>query len=71
SSEGGLKIYSIRIIPTEIYDPDGIKAIDNGQFTIDNETTWYSLDGKKLSKPQKGLNILRMNDGITRKVIMR
>lgn len=46
-------------------DPDGIKAIDNGQRTIDNEGSLYSLDGKKLSNPQnqrptyiKGINIV-------------
>ena len=35
-------------------DPDGIKAIDNGQLTIDNEGAWYDLSGRKLgSKPAK------------------
>ena len=40
-------------------DPVGIKLIDNGQSTIDNEGIWYSLDGRKLSgKPsQKGIYI--------------
>ena len=71
SSEGGLKIYSIRIIPTEIYDPDGIREIKNEESRMKNEGEWYSLDGKKFCKPQKGINILRMNDGTTRKVIMR
>ena len=52
-------------------DPDGIKLIDNGQWTMDNEEAWYSLDGKKLSKPQKGLNIIRYSDGTTRKVLIK
>ena len=41
-------------------DQDGIKAIDNVQWTIDNEGSWYSLDGRKLgSKPAKpGLYIV-------------
>ena len=35
-------------------DPDGIKAIDNGQLTIDNEGAWFDLSGRKLgSKPAK------------------
>ena len=29
----------------------------------------YSIDGKQLSQPQKGLNILKMSDGTTRKVM--
>ena len=34
-----------------------------------NEAKYYSLDGKQLSQPQKGLNILKMSDGTTRKVV--
>ncbi len=30
---------------------------------------YYTLDGKQLSAPQKGLNIVRMSDGTTRKVV--
>ena len=39
-----------------------------------NATTpesYYSLDGKHLSKPQRGLNIVRMSDGTTRKVVAK
>lgn len=31
---------------------------------------YYSLDGKRLAKPQRGLNIIRMSDGTTKKVII-
>ena len=30
---------------------------------------YYSLDGQHLTKPQKGVNIIRMNDGTTKKII--
>ena len=50
---------------------DGIKTIDNGQLTIDNEDACYSLDGKKLDKPQKGINIIRQPDGTSRKVLVK
>ena len=30
---------------------------------------YYSIDGKRLSQPQKGLNIIKMSDGTTRKVV--
>ena len=30
---------------------------------------YYDLNGKLLSQPQKGLNIIRMSDGTTRKVV--
>ena len=35
------------------------------------ETARYALDGKRLNAPQKGVNIIRMSDGTTRKVIVR
>lgn len=33
------------------------------------ESKYYTLDGKQLSAPQKGLNIVKMSDGTTRKVV--
>ena len=36
-----------------------------------NEGVWYSLDGKKLGKPHKGINILRYFDGTARKVLVK
>jgi hypothetical protein len=30
---------------------------------------YYSLDGRKLSRPEKGINIIRTNDGKTRKIL--
>lgn len=36
-----------------------------------SEVARYSLDGRKLSAPQKGIDILRMSDGTTRKVIVK
>ena len=38
-------------------DADGIKAIDNGQLTIDNAEI-FNLAGQKMSKLQKGVNIV-------------
>ena len=34
-----------------------------------NEAKYFSIDGKQFSRPQKGLNILKMSDGTTRKVV--
>ena len=31
----------------------------------------YSLDGRRLAAPQKGVNILKMSDGTTRKVVVK
>lgn len=35
------------------------------------ESTRYTIDGKKISKPQKGLNIIRYKDGSARKEIVK
>ena len=36
-----------------------------------DERKVYDLNGRKLSVPQKGINIIRMSDGTTRKVMIR
>lgn len=32
---------------------------------------YYSLDGKKLSAPQKGINVVKMSDGTSKKVLVK
>ena len=41
----------------------------NGSSQPTNATGYYSLDGKQLSAPQKGLNLVKMSDGTVRKVM--
>ena len=36
-----------------------------------SETARYTIDGQLISSPQKGVNIVKMSDGSTRKVIVR
>ena len=31
----------------------------------------YTIDGKRISEPQRGLNIIKMSDGTTRKVLVK
>ena len=35
------------------------------------EKQYYSLDGKKLSAPQKGINVVKMSDGTSKKVLVK
>lgn len=35
------------------------------------EVARYTIDGKRISAPQKGINIIRMSDGSTRKVVVK
>jgi len=48
---------------------DGIQDIEHSPLNI--EEAWYSLDGKKLSKPQSGINIIRYSDGTSKKVLIK
>lgn len=48
----------------------GISTV-NGSSAKAYEVARYSLNGTLLSAPQKGINIIRMSDGTTRKVIVR
>ena len=51
-------------------DPNGEVSIVGINGSTNPETsTFYTLDGKKLNKCQKGMNIVKMSDGTTRKVI--
>jgi len=52
-AEGTLKIYGIELSLIE----DGIEAMDDGQWTMDNVVI-YNLSGQRLSKPQRGVNII-------------
>ena len=48
--------------------PTGIQGINNGVITA---MRYYSIDGKQTTIPQRGLNIIKMIDGTTKKVIMK
>ena len=56
-------------------DLSGIEQISiqkNGFGNINQESaTWYTIDGKRASEPQRGLNIIRMSNGKTRKVVIK
>ncbi len=49
-------------------NPTGITNVSNNMVTGER---YYSLDGKRLDQPQRGLNIIRMSNGTTRKVIVK
>ena len=46
----------------------GLSTIDNEQLKIDKV---YDLSGRKQSQPQRGINIIRMKDGTSRKVLIK
>ena len=53
-------------------NPVGIKPIDNSQSTIENSVkAYYRLDGRRTSTLQKGLNIVRQEDGTVKKILVK
>lgn len=47
----------------------GVDAVKTDSEAV--ELARYSLDGKKLLTPEKGLNIIKLSDGTTRKVLVK
>jgi len=47
--------------------PTGIKGIND----VMTGESYYSIDGKQMATPQRGLNIIRMNDGTTKKIVIK
>ena len=52
------------------YDPTGIETVTSEKEDA-VEVARYALDGSKLSQPAKGVNIVKMSDGTTKKVIVK
>ena len=57
-------------------DPKPTTGIDDMEKrVVERETPtaqhYYTIDGKLLAAPQRGLNIVKMSDGTTRKVVVR
>lgn len=49
-------------------EPTAISNVDN---TTATEAARYTLDGRQVSAPQRGLNIIRLSDGTVRKVMVK
>ena len=50
-----LQLGELQLLNIQPVDPTGI---DHRQITIDNRQTIYNLSGQRLSKPQRGINII-------------
>ena len=48
----------------------GITTINDNDF-VNGDVEWYTIDGKRIDKPTRGVNIIKMSDGTTRKVIIK
>jgi len=65
TSGNAVKVYSVTVTP----DATAIETVTEATIPAAVFGKVYSIDGKQLTTPQKGLNILKMSDGTTRKVV--
>ncbi|MBQ3950150.1 MAG: leucine-rich repeat domain-containing protein, partial [Bacteroidales bacterium] len=68
TSEGETFYGELQTFSTSI-DPDGIEEVKASEDAV--EIARYDLQGRKIAKPQKGINIIRYSDGTTRKVLVK
>ena len=65
TSDNAVKVYSVTVSP----EVTAIETVPEATIPASTFSKVYSIDGKQFSQPQKGLNILKMSDGTTRKVV--
>lgn len=61
-------IIATTTLSVKIDEATGISDIENASDVY--EVARYTVDGKRIAAPQKGINIVRMSDGSTRKVVV-
>ena len=51
-------------------DPAGIEGISENKGEL-KEVARYTIDGRRISAPQRGLNIVKLSDGSTIKILVK
>lgn len=64
STDAGVKVLNFEFADEE-------ETLIEEHPSVEVASEYYSVNGVKLSKPQKGINIVRMSDGTVRKVMER
>ena len=62
------------IVEIDVTGIDQICFQENGndeQGINEEGAVWFTIDGKQVDKPKKGINIIRMSDGTTKKVVAK
>lgn len=62
-------IIATTTLSVKVDEPTGINNVENASDIY--EVARYTVDGKRIAAPQKGINIVRMSDGSTRKVVVK
>ncbi len=66
-SELGYNYITVQLI----LEKPGTDGIESAKVADAKEASRYSLDGKRIYLPAKGINIVKMTDGTTRKVVVK
>lgn len=66
-----IDIYSYDNLPADEYDPTAIENVTDGQNHVQKITGYYTVSGKKLQEPQKGINIVSYADGSSMKIFVK
>ena len=64
---GEERVFNVDANPTRI---EGVKEEVNSNEAA-TVVAYYDINGVRLSRPQKGINIVRMSDGTSRKIVVR
>lgn len=70
TSEGETFYGDVRSFTTGA-DLTGIKNVEDSSHETSIEVARYNMKGHRISSPQLGINIVRMSDGTTRKVLVK
>ena len=62
-------IIATTTLSVKVDEATGISNVENTSNVY--EVARYTVDGKRIAAPQKGINIVRMSDGSTRKVVVK
>ena len=60
-----------RIVPLTDEEMTGIENVNADNHSKVKDSVIYGIDGRRLNQKQRGLNIIRMSDGTTRKVMVK
>ena len=61
----------VNAVKARVVDPTGVRELDHKHDANPREVARYTLDGRMTTHPQKGLNIVKLSDGSTMKILVR
>ena len=66
-----IDVYTYEGLPTDEYDPEAVGIASTPAPAAKSPAAYYSVNGAKLSAPQKGINIVKFSDGSVKKILVK